>query len=210
LKLNRNLGNMLTETKESPSDVREQIIEAAREVFRRYGFRKATMDEIAARVGKQKGALYYYFPGKEELFKAILEKEANLFRQELVKAYTPFRKASDKLRAYVKARMLKIRQLANYYDAIKNDYLSHLSFINDVRSRFEMDETSIIQSFIYEGIVSGEFETKEPYLAAVAIVIAMKGLEEPLLINDAGPMEELENRIDHLLNILFYGIMKQA
>lgn len=201
---------MLTEAREVPSDVREQIIDAAREVFRQYGFRKATMDEIAARVGKQKGALYYYFPGKEELFKAILEREADLFRQELVKAYSSFRKASDKLKAYVKARMLKIRQLANYYEAIKNDYLSHLSFINDVRSRFESDETALIQSFIYEGIVNGEFETKEPYLAAVAIVIAMKGLEEPLLIDARGPMEELENRIDNLLNILFYGIMKHA
>lgn len=199
---------MLAEAREVPSDVREQIIEAAREVFRQYGFRKSTMDEIAARVGKQKGALYYYFPGKEELFKAILEKEADLFRQELVKAYSSFRKASDKLRAYVKARMLKMRQLANYYEAIKNDYFSHLSFINEVRSRFESDETALIQSFIYEGIVNGEFETKEPYLAAVAIVIAMKGLEEPLLIDVGGPMEELENRIDNLLNILFYGIMK--
>ena len=41
----------------------------------RYGYDKTTMDEIAREAGVSKGALYLVWPGKEELFDALLEHE---------------------------------------------------------------------------------------------------------------------------------------
>src|SRR5437763_17205259 len=50
-----------------------EIVEAAFAVFAEKGFAAARLDEIAARAGVSKGALYLYFETKEELFRAVVE-----------------------------------------------------------------------------------------------------------------------------------------
>lgn len=50
---------------------REAIIEAASQVFLEVGFERASMAEIASRVGGSKRTLYGYFANKEELFIAV-------------------------------------------------------------------------------------------------------------------------------------------
>jgi len=55
---------------------RQDIINKAREVFRDMGYERASMSEIAARVGGSKATLYSYFKSKEELFVASLQGSA--------------------------------------------------------------------------------------------------------------------------------------
>jgi AcrR family transcriptional regulator len=50
-----------------------EIVQAALAVFAEKGFAAARLDEIAARAGISKGALYLYFETKEELFRAVVE-----------------------------------------------------------------------------------------------------------------------------------------
>jgi len=50
-----------------------EILEAAMAVFAEKGFAAARLDEIAARAGVSKGALYLYFETKEEIFRAVVE-----------------------------------------------------------------------------------------------------------------------------------------
>ncbi|MCB2205956.1 TetR/AcrR family transcriptional regulator [bacterium] len=51
---------------------RQEIVEAAREVFALRGFSAATLDEIADRAEFSKGTLYNYFQNKEELFETVI------------------------------------------------------------------------------------------------------------------------------------------
>ena len=51
---------------------RNAIIEAAKTVFRKEGYERASMTAIAARVGGSKATLYGYFKSKEELFLAAM------------------------------------------------------------------------------------------------------------------------------------------
>lgn len=50
----------------------ERILAAAEEVFNRYGFEGARMDQIAEKAGVRKANIYYYFPSKEELYRALV------------------------------------------------------------------------------------------------------------------------------------------
>jgi AcrR family transcriptional regulator len=50
-----------------------EIVQAALAVFAEKGFAAAKLDDIAARAGVSKGALYLYFATKEELFHAVVE-----------------------------------------------------------------------------------------------------------------------------------------
>lgn len=57
-----------------PTDTRRaRILAVARKHFGRHGYRRAVLDEIAAEVGCAKGSLYLEFPGKKELFFAVLD-----------------------------------------------------------------------------------------------------------------------------------------
>ncbi|MBM3519674.1 MAG: TetR family transcriptional regulator [Alphaproteobacteria bacterium] len=50
------------------------ILDAALEVFAAYGFRGATVDQIAAGCGLSKPNLLYYFRRKEDIYRAVLER----------------------------------------------------------------------------------------------------------------------------------------
>jgi AcrR family transcriptional regulator len=52
---------------------RRQLLSAAQEVFVENGYHAAAMDEIAERAGVSKPVLYQHFPGKLELYLALLE-----------------------------------------------------------------------------------------------------------------------------------------
>jgi AcrR family transcriptional regulator len=58
-------------------DKRQRILSAALEVFMRYGYRRVTMDDIAQHVGMSRPALYLSFPGKEAIFRAVVEMAYN-------------------------------------------------------------------------------------------------------------------------------------
>jgi AcrR family transcriptional regulator len=53
---------------------REEILQAALEVFSVQGYRGAPMADVAARVGLTLAGVLHYFPSKEELLAAVLER----------------------------------------------------------------------------------------------------------------------------------------
>ena len=59
----------------------DQIIEAARQLFYKYGFKKVSMDEIAREAGVTKRTIYMYFSSKEELLKYFIEEELKNMKQ---------------------------------------------------------------------------------------------------------------------------------
>lgn len=50
----------------------QELIAAALDLFVERGYAATRLDQVAARAGVSKGTLYLYFPGKEELFKAVV------------------------------------------------------------------------------------------------------------------------------------------
>ena len=56
---------------------RRQLLDAALEVFVHHGYHAAAMDEIAERAGVSKPVLYQHFPGKLELYLALLDQSVD-------------------------------------------------------------------------------------------------------------------------------------
>ena len=54
-------------------DTKQRIQEKANDLFRRYGIKSITMDEIATQLGVSKKTLYQYFSDKDELVEAIVK-----------------------------------------------------------------------------------------------------------------------------------------
>jgi len=188
-------------------EVKEAIVNVARHIFSRFGFRKTTMDEIAIASRKGKSSIYYYFASKEEIFQAVVEKEASILKQELIKAISEADSPAQKLKAHVLVRMHTMEKLANFYSAIKDDYLSHLDFIEKIRRKYDLEEIQMMQNILNEGVQNNMFEIDDTPLAAIAIVTALKGMEIPLFWGVEE--KDIEQRLDRLIQILFHGIMKR-
>jgi TetR/AcrR family transcriptional regulator len=60
--------------KPAAEPIRERLLAAAEAVFARMGYAAATTQEIARLAGIQKRMLFYYFPGKEDLYLQVLHR----------------------------------------------------------------------------------------------------------------------------------------
>lgn len=185
-------------------NIKDNIIAIAQSTFRKYGFRKTTMDEIAFAAGKTKSTMYYYFESKEEVFKAVVEKEVVQLRSEILEAVNEKSGAKLKLEAYIFTRMKGFRKLGNFYELLKDEFLSNLEFAEKIRTVYDRNETETLAQIIQEGIDNKEFKNLNAMLTARTIVIAMKGLEAPALIEN--DMDAFMKEIGDMMNILFYGI----
>ena len=63
----------MTTNSAKPDARRAEVLSAAAAVFMRYGYRKASMDDVATAAGLSRQALYLRFASKDDLFGAALE-----------------------------------------------------------------------------------------------------------------------------------------
>ena len=182
--------------------IRDRILEAAEEIFSRFGFKKTTMDEIAESLHKAKGSIYYYFKNKEDVFKSILEKQSSLLKNEVKKAIENEFEVEKKLEAYVLAEMKMLKQLSIYCQALKDEYLSGYTFIKKLRREHFRNELETVKNILKEGVHRGVFEIKQIESTAVTVLAALKGLE-----NEQEGMMVVKS--DNLLHILCNGLRKR-
>ena len=62
---------------------RRQILAAALDVFSRQGYAGTTLDDITAAANLSKGAIYWYFESKADLFTTLLGERASIFTELL-------------------------------------------------------------------------------------------------------------------------------
>jgi AcrR family transcriptional regulator len=136
---------------------RNSIVEVARGIFANYGFRKTTMNEIADGVGKGKSSLYYYFSSKEDVYRAVIEMEAETMKQKLVDAIDGVDDPVGKLRIYVVTRMEILHELINFHQAINSEYLTNIDFIQKMRKKYDNEEVTLLKNILQIGVDSGTF-----------------------------------------------------
>lgn len=187
--------------------MRDQIVKEASTIFSRFGFRKTTMDDIARATNKGKSSLYYYFKSKEEVFEAVVEREVTHLRKRLRLAIISSEDPKEKLKNYVLTRMQTIKELVNLFAALKSDYFDNLDFVEKIRKKYDNEEIEMCREILEYGIRRNYFQIHDLNLAATGIVTAMKGIEPQLFDEDTS--HDFEERLNNIINILFYGIVKR-
>ena len=67
------------------AEVQVRIRQKADELFRRYGIRSVTMDEIASQLGISKKTIYHYYADKDELVDAVAVDEIKFSQESCTK-----------------------------------------------------------------------------------------------------------------------------
>ena len=76
---------MITNNK-NPQSTRERILDAALNIFSRKGYYDTRLDEIVDESATSKGAIYFHFPNKEQLFLALVDQFADLLERRVNEA----------------------------------------------------------------------------------------------------------------------------
>jgi len=189
-------------------EVRVHIVEIARRIFTRYGFRKTTMEEIASASQMGKSSVYYYFKSKEEIFRAVVEFEATMLKEQLSRIIGKKKSPPERLKAYMLFRLHHVRTLENFYAALNEETLSHMGFILEIRRNFEAEEQQLLSRILEDGMEQGVFQLSSSKIGAIAISTMMKGLELPLLLAEAHKTDR-EELMEDLIRVLFNGILKR-
>jgi TetR/AcrR family acrAB operon transcriptional repressor len=64
---------------------RERVLDAAQQLFLRYGYDKTTVSDIAKQAGISKGAIYLHFASKEAVMDALLIREGERVQADIVR-----------------------------------------------------------------------------------------------------------------------------
>jgi AcrR family transcriptional regulator len=157
---------------------RQEIVDAAAEVFRRKGYSDASIQDIADEVGLLKGSLYHYIDAKEDLLFAVLSGVYELARLHIdeVRAMTALGPV-EKLRAYIKAHVefnaTHTTKIATYYHDFELIGPERKPVIIEQRRQFE----NFIVELLSEGQKAGEVDaTLDPKIGAYMILGAMNGI----------------------------------
>jgi AcrR family transcriptional regulator len=146
---------------------RLQLLGAARDVFVAQGYHAAAMDEIADRAGVSKPVLYQHFPGKLELYLALLDESAD----ELVKIVSDALKSTNDNRQRVPATFKAFYDyVAGAGEEFRLVFESDLSNEPAVRGRLEkaMHECAdMVAQFIRE---DAGVSSEEAHLLGMALV----------------------------------------
>ena len=142
---------------------------AAEEIFSKYGYEKATLDQIIALADVGKGTVYKYFGNKEQLFYKLVVAKNEPFVEALREAVEGEHELKSKLTAYFKV-MVEFYQKncalwqIIYFEMLNSSYCTIVYDENDsakVVARYSEDMVSeeVKERFLrYHNLLTSEFE----------------------------------------------------
>ncbi len=180
---------------------RRQLLGAAREVFVAQGYHAAAMDEIAVRAGVSKPVLYQHFPGKLELYLALLDEHTSQLADRL----------RDALESTTDNQLRISRSVRAYFDFVDDpDGAYQLVFESDlrnepaVRARVEGSLTDCVSAIAAAIAHDTGYEMKDAELLAVGVAgLAEVGARWWL---SSGGAVSKEHAVDLLIQLAWRGL----
>ena len=188
--------------------VERDIIDTARTLFKKTGFKKTTMGDIARSLGKAKSSLYYYYPSKEDIFEAVLYSEMDELLDQIHKSIRNATSSKEKLIIYCRCRLNKLNQLCNLSDALKSEIAELHIVIEELKSKFDTTHVELVKEILAEGVSNGEFKKVNAdniELVAYLMVSSFRGLAAPLMVSK-NLCPRLDLQIDSIVDIMVDGI----
>jgi len=135
------------------------ILAGATEVFRREGFLRTRLEDVAAEVGINRASLYYYVGTKEELLIALVEEPAREMTRHCREALDSEVPADVKLRTALRSFVDDLQKYPELFLLFSES--QHIGGITDAEgiSRNAQEYVDTLLAIIEEGIDAGVFRS---------------------------------------------------
>jgi len=188
---------------------RAALLEAAREEFSAFGFRRSSMESVARRAGVSRATLYLHCKGKQELFRALVEQlhEEHLAAMEAAMD-EPGLSLSERTLAMLQARYVRFVEMTSASPYAVELYDLHGRLCGDVARTCQERSERLLARMLRDASARGEADLgrcrlSAPKVAGVLLDCAhgAKG-EDPA---SATP-EEFRERLARSVRVLMAGI----
>ena len=193
---------------------KEQIIEAAEDLFAYYGYDKTTLSDIADKIGIKKNSIYYYFDSKEQLLNEIIsdifKTKVDLFEEKSAGKT----KVLEKLKIFLSVLIDHNFRDKNKPNVTPNAFLEISRVIDHSFQEFYLEAEKILNSILKEGIKNGELRKHKSLEVSKTILGFARALEHYEYTKsitqfiDKQMQKELEKRVLHFVDLIYHGIKK--
>lgn len=190
-------------------DIRGAILDAAEQMLAGNGYKKMTIDDLAAEVGIGKGSVYLHFSSKEEIALSHIDRIIERLKARLDVIAEKKLPLDQKLREMLIERVVFRFDSVQHYTQGLNDLLSKIRpSLLERRKRYFEEEARLFARLIKEGVASGEFEKVKPEEAARCLMLATNSLlPYSLSTQELGERAEIKRRVSSLADILLRGLI---
>jgi len=173
---------MNVQAKTKPDDTRERIMETAETLFRRLGYGKTAVADIAAELGMSPANIYRFFPSKTAIVQAMCQRCLNELEGKIwsiARSRGPAAERLERLQletfAYHKENLLEEEKVSDIVQvAMEESWAAIMAHKEVIRNTIEL--------ILRDGIESGEFEPVDPRDTSTLFMKAYVGYCHPVLI----------------------------
>ena len=190
------------------SNTKKMLIEVARQLFADKGKKEITMNDIASASKKGRRTLYTYFNNKEEIYRAVIDKELDTILDRLYIVSNQKAEPDVKLKNHILTHLDAVKDVVNRNGSLRADFFHDIYEVERKRRKIDVKEIGLIRSIITEGIEKNIFKRMDVELSSIIIFYAIKGLEVPYIRQNIS--SEFEKNKNSIVEFVFMGIKEKA
>ena len=188
------------------SNTKKMLIEVARVLFSKNGKKEVTMNDIAEASKKGRRTLYTYFNNKEEIYKAVIDKELEHLLDQLRIVSAQNTEPDIKLTNHIIAHLDAIKFIVTRNGSLRGDFFHDIYEVERTRRKVDLKEIELIKNILAEGIEKKVFKRMDPNLSSLILFHALKGLEVPYIRQNISA--EFEKNKNSIVEFVFRGIKR--
>ena len=178
----------------------EDIVDAAAEIFLERGYERTTIQDVAERVGLNKGSLYHYIHSKEDLLYAVLQEAHQHTAQQGAQALSVAGDALAKLTYVVHSHLSRATADAVktqvFYQEAKFLAPNRLEEILASRDTYAHAVRQIIAEGQAEGVIAPHLD---PQLTSIAILALLNSLSQWFRPEGPRTLDDVKEVFTHLV-----------
>jgi AcrR family transcriptional regulator len=190
------------------SNTKKMLIEVARQLFAENGKKDVTMNDIAEASKKGRRTLYTYFNNKEEIYKAVIDKELDTILDRLTVVSIQKTEPDIKLTNHILTHLDAVKNVVERNGSLRADFFHDIYEVERKRRKIDVMEIALLRSIISEGIEKNIFKRMDIDLSSMIIFYAIKGLEVPYIRQNISL--EFERNKNSIVDFIFTGIKKSS
>ncbi|MFA5996046.1 MAG: TetR/AcrR family transcriptional regulator [Patescibacteria group bacterium] len=161
-----------------------KIAEQFQKHFEHYGFKKTSVDDIAAELKMSKKTIYQYFNSKEKVYYYIVSKVAQQFCNKMAKQLSAVYTSEKKLKILIELIFKESRKWLKSNDAFEFKYKYEIAEL-----AFQEAYSQLIKQIMEEGMNHKEF-AKQPLDLTVKFIQGL--IAESMKLLHANPLLKVE------------------
>ncbi|QYO65649.1 TetR/AcrR family transcriptional regulator [Leptolyngbya sp. 7M] len=191
-----------------PSSMRDAILDATDRLLARYGYKKMTIDDLAAEVGIGKGSIYLHFKSKEEIALSHIDRIVTQLKERLRSIAGSPGDCKERVRKMLIERVMFRFDSVQHYTQSLNELLAVIrpKLLEKRRRNFE-EEAAIFAAVLSEGKKKGDFSFNDAEETANLLLDSTNALlPYSLSAYELGERSEIELKAAAVADLILNGI----